>query len=454
MFEVVNSIKPLKDRIQFFLLGVLCCFSILPTGIQSVTIMLFAAVSIVFQFNTIKKQVTIKKLKVFFIIIFWLLMLGFSLLYSFELKAGIIYFRKAVNLIIIPFLILYTLPSIRIEHIEFLLKIFVLSSLILIFYIGFILIKNLLSYASLMGAHTAYDQFIFIINLSHPEIMWYGIKEANKPILMIHKTYLSLNFVFSIFIILFVFFRKETFLKKKVLMAGMIILFMSPIFFFFSFVNILLLFVGLFVFGLVYIKSIKYRLLYSVLGVLFITLTGIYTYSYAKEHKDSSIIAKSIVKKVNYVKSFVTINTNKQNEEVDERKLIFDCSIELFKKAPLLGYGLGVQHIYLTDCYAKKGNFVLVEDNYNTHNFYLFILLSGGIVALIPFIIMFGYFFRCAWEERSILFITFLLLIFSNLLVENVLSRINGILFVAIFLPLLYSYSNKSLRNVVNRNIS
>ncbi|MGB6269855.1 MAG: O-antigen ligase family protein, partial [Olleya sp.] len=161
----------------------------------------------------------------------------------------------------------------------------------------------------------------------------------------------------------------------------------------------------------------------------------------------NKVIDTAISGKINYVFNFLG-NSNgllKENS-IDKRALINDCSKTLFLERPIFGYGLGEQHIHLTGCYAQKKEFLLVEGNYNTHNHYYFLLLSGGIIVLIPFIYLLLYFLKIALISNNNLLILFLILIISNLLVENILTRVNGILFFSLFLPLLYRYSIQNIK--------
>jgi O-antigen ligase len=163
---------------------------------------------------------------------------------------------------------------------------------------------------------------------------------------------------------------------------------------------------------------------------------------------ENKVVLNSINNKLNYVSNFFRNDKKANNKEINTRTLINQCSKTLFLERPLFGYGLGEQHIYLTGCYAQKKEFVLVEKNFNTHNHYYFLLLSGGMLVFLPFVFMLIFFLKLALKTGNQLFVLFLILMVFNLLIENILTRINGILFFSLFLPLLYRYITKNYKEI------
>jgi O-antigen ligase len=443
----LNKNLTLKDKIQFYLLVLLSCFIILPTGIQSISVILLVFFSLIFQYKYIQSEILKKGFKPYLFTVLWLVLLYLTLFYSFELKAGIVYIKKSISILILPFVILYTMPKLTKKHFEFIFRVFVFSCVLLILYTFFTIMDNLFSYYSNAILNKSFFYKLkYVLSLPHSEIMWYGLKEAEETQLMIHKTYLALNLVFSIFIVLHIFIKRHNGFLKNIKWFFLIIFLSLPVFLFLSFLNIIILFFGIFLFCLYFISNRKNKIIFTV-GIILLGFLSLYFLNnYARTNSENNIIQKSILSKFNYVLSTVSNDQNVQKNKIDSRSLIHECALELIKLKPVFGYGLGVQHIYLTNCFAEKGDFVMFEANYNSHNYYLFLLLSGGLMVLIPFCVMLVYFFRDAFNSGNFLFIAFLVLISSNFLIENILSRINGIIFISFFIPMLFCYNNyKSL---------
>lgn len=424
---------------------------ILPNAIQSITIITFGALSILFNYKFIRSEIKKKGIKTLFLISLWLLLLYVTILYSFESIAGIIYIKKSINLILIPFILLYAYPKLNGKKIEILLNVFIISSILFIVYTTFIILSNLFDYHEIVLRDKSFlDKITFIFTIPHSEFMWFGLKEAQPTSLMIHKTYLSLNLVFSIFIILEMHVKKAKPLLIKALWVFLLIFLSLPIFLFLSYLNIIILFIGLFLFGFNLLKTKRNRVFYVLSVFCFTILTFFFINKFSENKLDNSIIQKSITGKFNYIFSIFNNDKFAEKASIDSRRLILDCSLDLIKKKPVFGYGLGEQHIHLTSCYASKGNFVLMEGNYNSHNYYLFLLLSGGLMVFFPFCFMLFYFLQKAIKHKNYIFLGFLILIALNLLFENILSRINGIIFISLFIPLLYLYSDYKKLNKCN----
>ena len=73
------------------------------------------------------------------------------------------------------------------------------------------------------------------------------------------------------------------------------------------------------------------------------------------------------------------------------------------------------------------------ESNYNTHSSYFNILLATGIVGLIIFLTALTYQFKLAFNSENKLYLSFLILIAVSMLFENILMRMHGAVFFALF---------------------
>jgi len=418
------------ELILFSLLALLCCYSILPNGIQSIVIIVFSTLAIVFNYKHIKGEVTkAGGITLWLIIIFWIIILSLTLLYSIELKFGLSTFRKLINIIIIPFVILYALPFLNRRKIEKILLVFVLSNIFFVFYLFYYLLDNIFN---LIAQHN-----ITINNYS--ELIWYGIKKGYPTPILIHKTYFSMNMLFSISFLLWYLINKKVSYLKKVLIAIGLFLMGFTIIFFLSKINTFLLLI-LPVFFLLKKRKIKYKasiiiVYFTSLGILLLFANNIF-----KNFNKDSFLENTINRKLNFIENVFFTNSSIDNKDIDKRAVIYKCARSLIIEKPFFGYGVGAQHIYLTGCYASNKEFVLYNENFSSHNYYYYLLLCGGIFVLVPFLCMGFTLFKLSFLKKDILLFIFLLIVFSNLLVENTFLRINGVLFFAVILPILIRF--------------
>ena len=77
--------------------------------------------------------------------------------------------------------------------------------------------------------------------------------------------------------------------------------------------------------------------------------------------------------------------TESNQNSTNIRVAIYENSINLIKQSPLFGYGIGDVQEQLDICYSTN-NSNFVKGMYNSHNQYLFIWLSTGIIGFLIFI--------------------------------------------------------------------
>ncbi|MEH6536895.1 MAG: hypothetical protein V7719_10910 [Psychroserpens sp.] len=110
-------------------------------------------------------------------------------------------------------------------------------------------------------------------------------------------------------------------------------------------------------------------------------------------------------------------------------------------------WGAQLEQGHLTE-YKKNGSELLqkaIDKQFNSHNNYLYMILTTGFVGLIAFLVFLIHLFRNAITEKSILKITFCTLLVLNFLTENTLSRQWGLLFFAFMLLVLFGKYKKRI---------
>lgn len=125
---------------------------------------------------------------------------------------------------------------------------------------------------------------------------------------------------------------------------------------------------------------------------------------------------------------------------VSIRKIIYKTSWNLVKEVGVLGVGVGDVQDQLNKKYQKYDIKEIREDSLNTHNEYMNMWLSAGLLGLFIMIFTFGLPLFEAIKKKNtnfIFFLAFMIIVFSF---ENILSRQKGVLFFALFYLIYYYY--------------
>ena len=126
------------------------------------------------------------------------------------------------------------------------------------------------------------------------------------------------------------------------------------------------------------------------------------------------------------------VNNNLQSEP---RMARWKCAMELIKKSPITGHGGGTEKKLLKEKYFEKKLYISYINSLDAHNQYLSFLLKAGIIGLLVFLFILFVGFRLALQRKDIFFVTFMILITTVSLSENILDVNKGILFYSFFFP-------------------
>ncbi|HEX5170067.1 MAG TPA: O-antigen ligase family protein [Cyclobacteriaceae bacterium] len=119
----------------------------------------------------------------------------------------------------------------------------------------------------------------------------------------------------------------------------------------------------------------------------------------------------------------------------------WQSAIEVFKKNPFFGAGIGDARTLLNDQYLQKGFLESYTYTYNEHNQYFQIANSIGLIGLSIFLMSIGNGFVVALRGKNFLQFTFIFLTTLVCMVENFLDRRAGIIFFSVFYCLLFLHS-------------
>ncbi|MBR9833381.1 hypothetical protein GYB57_14645 [bacterium] len=265
-------------------------------------------------------------------------------------------------------------------------------------------------------------------NLITTESFTYAVRTFTEKTLGVHSTYLSIFYLFSIYIELKGYGLKiiltDKRLRKKIqaiqlLLLTIIVLLLvarAPIIAFFV--------------GVIVVETLKNwkRGTLILLSCLSIFLAAIFFIPGVGNRFEEAINSHEITE------SESSVNSS------NLRRSILVCSQKLVSDNWLKGVGLDRIQNSLNDCYDSFNNKELSETRYNTHNQYFDILLGLGILGLFAFIIILIYPAQQLSQPRFELLLFFKLFIAICLLTENLLNRQHGVVFFVFFTCLFISH--------------
>ena len=85
------------------------------------------------------------------------------------------------------------------------------------------------------------------------------------------------------------------------------------------------------------------------------------------------------------------------------------------------------------------------EKGLNTHNNYLYFLLIGGFFCLLSFLMALGVLFFISLRNKDVLQLTFCIILATNFLTENTLSRHLGLIFISFMLLIFFTKSQNKI---------
>jgi len=197
-------------------------------------------------------------------------------------------------------------------------------------------------------------------------------------------------------------------------------------------------------------------------GTIFsLILIGFFIYLFKSKNKIQSFIISFIILSTflsfilftprinNRFKELIKLETYSiQNIDINNssqiRIAIWKTSIDNIKKAPIFGYGIGDVQSALNRSYNNHYPFLL-KDIYNSHNQYLGIWLSTGIVGLLFFLYFLYYNFKIGLNNKDYMYVAIILFFCLNFLTENIIDRQTGATLFFFFINLFSSYNYNRL---------
>lgn len=400
----------------FFLLAV-ALFPVLPMGVESVLMFSGFLFSLLYFINEGKNFWTKEKTIQLILFSSLFLIFIFSLVYTKDIQRGIKFIIRLLPTVLFPAIFLFNQKnSINNDRFNKITSVYCGAILVMLIYLNIAL----------------FDE------LYNSTVKFWDFRQLIEIKTKVHGTYLAMWIGFAVFILLYKI--KNEIMSSKKYFTVFLMLIIVAYFFYWQYVigsrmpflaTIIVCFFCLF-------KNIKQMLLAAILLVFLSVMLVLKV----------DRIGERFGKLKNYNFSFPEGKyednyPNISNEQI--RNGIYFCSYETLKKEPLLGFGAGDVDAQLQSCYdyTFTNTDTYKVTNYNSHNEYLNIILSAGIIGLILFLLSNFYFIKKAFSRKSGIYISFISFIFLNFCFENILSRHDGVVFFSFFNSLLFfQYNN------------
>ena len=255
---------------------------------------------------------------------------------------------------------------------------------------------------------------------------------------LIHPSYLSMYFNFSIAWLLINMLNRTFVYKFMNLFSVLIILFFSFIIVLLSsklgLITLVLQCIGFLIYFIISRK--KY-----IIGLAGIALIIISVYSVIR-------FVPAIGDRVHNAVNAVTSSTNNQTdaESTAVRILIWKAANQVISENFLLGAGTGDARDVLVKEYEKRGMTGALVHKLNTHNEFYQVFVSIGLIGFILLIASLFFPLVHAFKTSNSVYILFLLILMLNFLPESMFEAQAGVMFYAFFNSLL-CFSDKSITN-------
>lgn len=404
-----------STKISTFLIIALLFFHLI--GVEPATNTL---IGILIFFSILQKEIIQKLKKLFTNVKFWIfispfLMFVMSLIYTPYTKEGLTLVQLRLPLFIFPFI--FGLVKISKTQLNIILKSFVL----------------LISLLPLIGFLCNIPEYI----VNHDTGVFYN----DNLVFIFNKQAVYFGFYINIALLsLFYFWYNDLLNNKteKVLSYVSLFLLLVAQYLLASRIAISITFItilgGIILLGASKIGKQRALIMVFLFGISITFMTILFPKALNRFKSISSIEYKfDNSNEINHFNGEIkTTNWNGLNT----RAAIWHCAWDEIKKRPILGGGIGSSQNNLMENYATHNFHFGIKSNYNSHSQYLDVLLTNGFVGLLIFLLFLGGLIYFSVKENNWLLFGFVMIFIISCLTENILSRNQGVMIIALFLSL------------------
>lgn len=248
-----------------------------------------------------------------------------------------------------------------------------------------------------------------------------------------HPGYLSLYIAFALGIVLWLLFTEKNRLPLIVIIllfftipywiifivlltskAGFLSLILTTMFFFFAIIK----------------RSSRPWLPVILLSVI-LTIIGFAIYN-------SEFLKVRISSMQNLKESLENISPEHKADGVIIRLLSWGIAIDQIKEAPLTGTGIGDYHDNTRSKILERDLIVTIDGYKNAHNQFLQTAATTGVFGLLALLMWLFFPFLSLSKPLPFLYTLFIVLVFFNFLIESMLERQAGVMFIVFFHTLFF----------------
>lgn len=159
------------------------------------------------------------------------------------------------------------------------------------------------------------------------------------------------------------------------------------------------------------------------------------------ENGDASYIKTGLMARMYGVKFQLLNEANPNNHSLLERLEYWKTGAKILSENFILGVGTGDTDDAFKLEYKKSNSLLTIENQRRSHNMFLSVFITLGIVGITIFILWHIQFIRLNLKRKNVLAISFIVVAILSFLIEDTLETQTGITFYALFLGLFLNES-------------
>jgi O-antigen ligase len=343
----------------------------------------------------------------FILFILYYLWQVFSLLYTKDLKLGMLNLFSRLSLILFPFVLIFPGEIIK-SKAKLLIRLFAFGTfLYLVFCFGYALYRSL-----------NINEGLLTFNPRPPDYFWLSYFYGADLTISQHPAYTSMYVLLSVFICLEEWFDNTKKILNRLCWLTLGTLLLISQYFISSRAGILSSIVLLPIYFIFKLRNFGKRK-FAWIWILLIIIALIPVL--LKNQRVDYLFGELFNKQVGY------------ERKKDPRFLIWKSSLNVAKKNLFLGVGIGDVKSELALEYDRIGEEQMAKERLNAHNQFLEVLLENGIIGLILFVSIFVCMIYIAISDKNILYGFFIMIVFIFFLFETMLYRLAGVTFFSMF---------------------
>ena len=423
----------IANKLFVFVTYVLAAFPVLSFGTRSVVIIIWVLFGLIcsnVNRAEVRKSIDSRSIQNLVIFLLPFLVLVFSLSYSEDLEQGLKKITQMLSLAIFPLVFFFNRNVFSKQINQNVVLVFCTSVVIFVFYEYILVGLNFEElFANLSEREIKRNNLHHLSVISDDQINQVKLRRLRSFIQQkvdTHPTYQGLWISFTLFFLV----QKIRKNRDKIFLFSSYIIVFGVLSYWMVFLSargpIVATLFAFLLSMLLFFRLRKRTYVLILLGV-FAGLTACYSFMKPFQTRVDEVLQ-------NLFQLPTTDNDIYNFNSTNVRTGIYYCGFSIAKENFISGVGVGDAQSILTTCYQEKiGAKIYTWHTFNSHNQYLFFVISCGIFGLITFLFLLLHGIRTAYTTSQARLFYFLILISLTMLTENVISRSDGILFFSLF---------------------